>query len=87
MYTQWIITNTKKEWNLAICENIDGPLPKWNKSDIKTSIIWFHLYVVKKQNKTKKNKLTNQKWSHTYREQMVARVEGGGVMSKRGEGN
>ena len=41
----------------------------------------------KKTKQNKKNKLTNQKWSHTYREQMVARVEGGGVMSKRGEGN
>ena len=31
-----ILLSHKKEWNLAICNNIDGPkgyYAKWNKSD------------------------------------------------------
>ena len=36
IFTQWNITSHKKEWNLAICDNMDGPrgyYAKWNKSD------------------------------------------------------
>ena len=43
----------KKEWNLVICDNMNGPrghYVKWNKLD-KERQIWFHLYVESK-NKT-----------------------------------
>ena len=39
-----------KEWNTAICSNMDEPVgyyTKWNKS--KTNIIWHHLYVESKK--------------------------------------
>ena len=35
IYIQWNITH-KKEWNVAICNSMDGPrgyYAKWNKSD------------------------------------------------------
>ena len=38
----------KKEWNNAICSNMDGPRDdhtKWSKSDKDKYIIWYHLYV------------------------------------------
>ena len=41
-----ILLSHKKEWNNAICSNIDEPRDyhtKWSKS--KTNIIWYHLYV------------------------------------------
>ena len=42
----------KKEWNTAICSNIDGPrnyLTKW--SQIKRNI-WYYLYVESKKSDT-----------------------------------
>ena len=53
------LLNHKKEWDLAICNNMDGPrgyYAKWNKSDReKTNTTWFHLYVeFKQQNKHNK---------------------------------
>ena len=43
-----ILLNHKKEWNLASCDNIDGPreyYAKWNKSDSERQIhIWFHMW-------------------------------------------
>ena len=43
------------QWNLAICDNMDGPrgyYAKWNKSDReRQNTIWFHLCVESK-NKT-----------------------------------
>ena len=36
MHTMEYYSGTKKEWNLAICNNMDGPrgyYAKWNKSD------------------------------------------------------
>ena len=43
------ITTTKKVWNSAICDNMDGPwvyYAKWNRSDRESLItIWFHSYV------------------------------------------
>ena len=43
-----ILLSHKKEWNNAICNDMDGPRDchsDWNKSDTKTNIIWYHLYV------------------------------------------
>ena len=42
----------KKEWNNAICSNVDGredDHTKWNKSDKKDNIKWDHLYVESKK--------------------------------------
>ena len=36
MTVQWNILSHKKEWNIAICNNMDGPwghYTKWNRSD------------------------------------------------------
>ena len=41
----WNITQPK-EWNLAICDNMNGPwgyYAKWNKSEKDTK--WSHLYL------------------------------------------
>ena len=43
-----MLLSQKKELNNAICSNMDGPRDyhtKWNKSDWKTNIICYHLYV------------------------------------------
>ena len=47
-----ILLSHKKEWNNAICNDMDGPRDchsDWNKSDTKTNIIWYHLYVQSKK--------------------------------------
>jgi len=40
---------TTKEWNSAVCDNMDGPwgyYAKWNRSDWEKLItIWFHSYM------------------------------------------
>ena len=49
-----ILLGHKKEWNLSICDNMDGPVgyyTKWSKSE-KDKYHRFHLYVKsKEQNK------------------------------------
>ena len=48
----WILLNHKKEWNLAIWNNMDGLggyYAKWNKSDRKINVVWHHLYVESKK--------------------------------------
>ena len=45
-HTQWNTTQPYKEWNNAICSNMDEPRDyhtKWNQT--KTKTIWYHLYV------------------------------------------
>ena len=44
-----ILLSHKKEWNNAICSNMDGlrdDHTKWSQS--KTNVIWYHLYVESK---------------------------------------
>ena len=39
---------TRKEWNDAICSNMDGSrdyYSKWSKSEGERQISWYHLYV------------------------------------------
>ena len=53
IYTQWNTTQPLKEWNTAICNNMDGPrqyCAHWNKSS-KVRQILYNLYVESKQNK------------------------------------
>ena len=49
MYTQWNTTQPlKKEWNFAICSNMDGPRDyptKWSKSDRERQISYDITYM------------------------------------------
>ena len=48
-----ILLNHKKEWNNAICSNIDGPKECHTKSvRRKTNTKWYHLYMEPKRNNT-----------------------------------
>ena len=43
-----ILFSHKKEWNLAICDNMDRlqrPYARWNNSERNTNTLWYHLYV------------------------------------------
>ena len=72
----------KKEWNNAICSNVDGPRDyhtKWSKLDRETNIIWYHLYVESKK-LIQVNLSTKQTQTHRHREQTYGyqRGKGGG---------
>ena len=78
-----ILLSHKKEWNFAICNNMDvlgGHYAKWNKSDRERQIL-YHLYVESKKY-DKLVSLTEKKQTHRYREQMRGYQCGEG----RGEG-
>ena len=69
-YTAWNITQPWKEWNLAICNNVDWPkgyYAKWNKSDGERQVLYGFTCVwdlkTKRMNKQDKDK------SYRYREQ------------------
>ena len=50
------ITQPLKKWNLAICDNMDGPTGYYanlNKLDSKTGTVWSHFYVKSKTKRTK----------------------------------
>ena len=48
----WILFSLKKEWNLAICDNMDGPRGCYEKSQMrKKNTVWFHFNVESKINK------------------------------------
>ena len=50
-----ILLSHKKEWNFAICSNMDGFYVKWNKSEKDTV---YHLHVEsKKQTNDEYNKI------------------------------
>ena len=73
----------KKEWNLAISNNMDRPrgcYAKWNKSDRGRQILYEFTYMWNLKNKKHKWKNIKQKQSYSYREKkLVARrgsVEG-----------
>ena len=56
----------KKEWNTAICNNMNGPRDYHTKSEViqtKTNITWYHLYVESKK-MLQMNLFTKQKWTH-----------------------
>ena len=61
-----ILLGHNKEWNNAICSNIDGPRGdhvKWSKSE-KENIIWHHLYV--ESNKIQRNLFIEQKQTQRF---------------------
>ena len=46
-----ILLSHEKEWNIAICSNINwlgGLYAKWNKSDGEGQVLYDHLYVESK---------------------------------------
>ena len=58
---EWILLCHKKEWNLAICDNMDEPreyYAKWNKSDRERQIPYDLTYMCNLKNKT--NEQTKQ---------------------------
>ena len=80
IYIEILLSNLKKEWNLAICNNMHGSrgyYAKWNKSE--TSIIWFHLHVDTKKQKYKQQQI------HRYRNVFLKWEKGGGGWAKEGE--
>ena len=65
MYTYEYYSAIKKEWNLVVCDNVNGFYAKWNKSDREKNIAWSNLYVECKK----------QKQTHRYK-QVVSRDKG-----------
>ena len=50
-----ILLSHKKEWNSAICNNVDGPrgyYVQWNKSDRERHILYVIIYMWNLKNKT-----------------------------------
>ena len=55
LYICKILLNHKREWNLAICHNMNGPrgnYAKWNKSDIERQINTYDLSYAKSKKQT-----------------------------------
>ena len=55
----WILLSHKKEWNLAICSNMNGPegyYAKWNKSDREKQILYDFTYMWTLKTKANKTK-------------------------------
>ena len=46
-----ILLSHKKEWNIAICNNTDGPVDYHSEVKTKTNIIWYHFYVKEESEK------------------------------------
>ena len=70
-----ILLSHKKEWNNAICSNMDGPRDyhaKWIQR--KTNIIWYQLYVKSKKMIQIKNR---NRLTDTENQLMVTKGEGG----------
>ena len=76
---KWNISH-KREWNLAICDNMDVPwgyYAKWNKSDRERQIPYNLIYMWDLKNKT--NKQTKQNKTHRHRKQNGGCQGDGGV--------
>ena len=70
MWYIYIYFSHKKEWNLAICNDMYGPrwyYAKWNNLDRERQILYNIIYMWNLKSKT--NEQTKQKQSHRYREQ------------------
>ena len=71
-------SDIKKEWNKAICSNMDGPRDdhtKWSKSDRKKN---FYHFSVKYYKMIQMNLFTKQKYSHRHRNQIHGYQKGKG---------
>ena len=77
----------KKKWNLAICNDMDGPrgyYANWSKSDRERQIPYDLAYMWNLKDKT--NEQTKQKQTHRYREQTGDCQVGKGLGAENGEG-
>ena len=64
---EWNITSHKKEWNSAICSNIDGPREYdayWNKSE--KDKYYMILLVLESKKEYKQMQIAKQKHTHRY---------------------
>ena len=53
-----ILLGHKKEWDTAICSNVDGPRDYHTVSELRqTNVIWYHLYVESKKKRNSTNEL------------------------------
>ena len=67
-----ILLSHKKEWNNAICSNMDGPKDchtEWGKSDRGREILYDIAYMWNLKKMIQMKLLTKQKQSHRVREQ------------------
>ena len=83
IYTMEYYSAIKKEWNLAICSNMDRPVVYYAKWNRKKQIPYYFTYMKSR----KQNKWTNkmkefcflcEKQTHRYREEMGGCHRGGG---------
>ena len=79
IYNELLLSH-KKEWNLAIGNNMDGLrgyYARWNKSDRERQILWdfTHMWHLKKQSKW--TNITKQQQRYRYREQTGVCQRGG----------
>ena len=66
-----ILLSPEKEWNKAICSNMDRPRDyhtKWNKSDRETQISYDTTYMRNLKKRIQINLFTKQKQTHRLRE-------------------
>ena len=64
-----ILLSYKKEWNIAICSNMDGPRDyrtKWSKSEKDKYVI---TYMWNLKNNTNESVCAKQKYTHRHRKQ------------------
>ena len=83
-----ILPSHKKEWNNAICSNMDGPTDyhtKWSKSDgerqksYDITHMWNLIFKMIQMNLSAKQKQTHRFWKQTYGYQRGnVRGQGGG---------
>ena len=65
-----ILLNHKKEWNFAICSNMDGPgghYAKWNKSDREKQILYDTTLYVESKIYNKVVNLSKKKQTYRYK--------------------
>ena len=73
-----IVLSHKKGWNLAICDNIDGPIwyyAKWSKSDRERQILYDFTYMWTLKDNI--NEQIKQKMSYRFREETGICQRGG----------
>ena len=72
IYTMEYYSVIKKEWNTAICSNMDGPRgyhTKWSKSDRERQISHDITYMWNLKTRIQMNLFTKEKYTHRLRKQ------------------
>ena len=76
IFTMEYYSGIKKEWNNAICSNMDATgdyHTKWSSQKEKTSTIWYHLYVESK---------IWHKWTYLWNRNRIMDIENRMVFAK-----